>query len=140
MKRHAYLAKRRALRSRERREFEILELFINLGEFDPGPFGVYAKTLHYSVSDNDSDEPPAQAAQMRANHLSNKFWPKERHECDTKPAMMGAAATEMTPDSQTDVVRAFVRPTHTDTPPPGCAVIWMMCPPDWYKKSRRRRM
>lgn len=76
MRRAEYYARVKAIRSKERTEFNILEAYVNASEWDPGPFGVYAKQVHFSVGTNDWDPPSRESALARVRHLSNKFWPK----------------------------------------------------------------
>lgn len=88
MKRHAQIAKSKTLRRRERSEFEILEAYFNEGHWDPGPFSVYAKQVSIGVGTSDHAPPPISAVKARLRYLSNKRWPKSRHENSIKPLLV----------------------------------------------------
>lgn len=88
MKREAWLAKARVARRRERSEFTILESFVSEGYWDDGPFAVYAKQVHFSVATTDGPPPEISMAKARLRYLSNKRWPKSRHEESTKPPLV----------------------------------------------------
>jgi hypothetical protein len=80
VKQHEYRARLRTARKRERSEFALLEAYINTGEWEPGPFMVYAKKVHHSVATSDGSPPPLEAAIARARHLSNRRWPRDKYE------------------------------------------------------------
>lgn len=88
MRRHDQLAKSKNLRRRERSEFEILEAFFNEGSWDPGPFQSRGKQISIGVGTSDHAPPPISAVKARLRYLSNKRWPRSRHEESIKPPLV----------------------------------------------------
>ena len=79
MKQHEYRARIKATKRKAREEFVLLEEYVNTGQFDPGPFIVYGKKVHYSVGTSDYCPIPVLAAN-RVRAMSEQFWPKEKYE------------------------------------------------------------
>lgn len=130
MKLAEYRSRIKAANRRDRKEYLLLEGYVSEGFWDLKPF-------QEQPVDNE-------AALPRAVQLSERFWPREKHERDGKPTLVrkeGSSAppgepSRSTQDAPGSARRGFTVARST-LPPPGCSLIWAMYPPDWFKRRTR---